>query len=458
VNSGLFFFLALSVGSRSRFQEFQIKYMKAAVHSEKLPRVVIVGAGFGGLAAARALRKAPVNVLLIDKSNHHLFQPLLYQAATATLAPAEIATPVRQLLAKQANVTVVFAEVSGVLPEKRQVLVNYLDRRDAPLDYDFLILATGASHNYFGHDEFADFAPGLKNLNNATSIRDRILRAFEIAEIEDDPNAHQDLLTFVLVGAGPTGVELAGAIAELRRFTLAGDFRRVNPANARIILVQSGPRILPTFHEELSRAAHARLEELGVEIRTGARVTQVDSKGIVSGNERISSRTVIWTAGVAPSPAGGWLGVPTDKSGRVIVQPDCSVPGHPEVFVIGDTALFEHGGKPLPGVAQVALQQGKYAGTVIAARVTKAAAPPPFRYFDKGNMAVVGRNFAVLEIGSIRCAGFFAWLVWGVVHLLFLAAGGNRIRVMAQWIWSYFTRQRGSRLILGTGGKSPLFD
>jgi NADH dehydrogenase len=431
--------------------------MESAPLSETLPRVVIVGGGFGGLAAARGLRKAPVRVLLIDKSNHHLFQPLLYQVATATLAPAEIAAPVRQLLAKQRNATVAFAEVSGVDRARRQVLVNYLDRRDAPLDYDYLILATGASHNYFGHEEFASFAPGLKNLNNATSVRDRILRAFELAEIEDDPKEHQDLLTFVLVGAGPTGVELAGAIAELRRFTLAADFRRVNPDSARIILVQSGPRILPTFHEKLAQAAHQRLEELGVEIRTGSRVTSVDAKGVVVNDERIFSRTVIWTAGVTPSPAGKWLGVPTDKSGRVMVQPDCSVPGNPEVFVIGDTASFDHRGKPLPGVAQVAMQQGKYVASVIAARTTQEVAPPPFRYFDRGSMAVVGRNFAVLEIGGFRRSGFTAWIVWGVVHLLFLAAPGNRVRVIAQWLWGYLTRQRGSRLILGPGGDSPLF-
>src|SRR4030095_2617328 len=263
---------------------------------------------------------------------------------------------------------------------KRQVLVNYLDRRDAPFDYDYLVLATGASHNYFGHEEFADFAPGLKNLNDATSIRDRILRAFELAEIEHDPKEHLDLLTFVLVGAGPTGVELAGAIAELRRFTFASNFRRVNPADARSILVQSGPRILPTFHEKLSRAAHERLEELGVEIRTGGRVTGVDSKGGPIGGERICTRTGLWNAGVTPSPAGKWLGLPTDKSGRVVVQPDCSAPGHPEVFVIGDTASFDNGGKPLPGVAQVALQQGRSVASGTAGAYTDAAAPPAFHH------------------------------------------------------------------------------
>jgi NADH dehydrogenase len=423
-----------------------------------VPKVVIVGGGFGGLATARALRNAPARVLLIDKSNHHLFQPLLYQVATATLAPAEIATPIRQLVHRQQNTTVGFGEVNGVDTGRRQVLVNYLDRRNAPIDFDYLVVATGASHNYFGHEEFADFAPGLKELNNATSIRDRILRAFEFAEIEDDPKEHQDLLTFVLVGAGPTGVELAGAIAELRRFTLASDFRRVNPRDARIILVQSGPRILPTFHESLSKAAHHRLEKLGVEIRTGSKVSAVDAKGVLINEERISSRTVIWTAGVTPSPAGNWLGAAKDKSGRVIVDPHCEVPGLPGVFVIGDTASFDAGGKPLPGVAQVALQQGKHVGAVIAARLADKPVPGPFRYFDKGNLAVVGRHFAVLEIGRFHRAGFLAWLVWLVVHLLFLAAPGNRIRVISQWLWSYVTHQRGSRLILGSGGAVPLLD
>lgn len=432
--------------------------MEIPAPSPKLPLVVVVGAGFGGLTVARALRKAPVRVLVIDRSNHHLFQPLLYQVATSTLGPQEIGTPVRQLLAKQPNAVVALAEVNGVDLAKREVIVNYLDRRDYPIHFDYLVLATGASHNYFGHEEFAKFAPGLKNLNNATAIRDRILRAFELAEMEDDPKQHQDLLTFVLVGGGPTGVELAGAIAELRRYTFSSDFRRVDPSSARIILVQGNERILPTFHPKLSEAAQERLEEMGVEIRTKARVTHVDEKGVMVNDERISSRTVIWTAGVTPSLAGQWLGAPADKSGRVIVGRDCSVPGNPGVFVIGDTASFEERGGPLPGVAQVAMQQGKYVASVIAARERQEAAPPPFRYFNKGSMAVVGRNFAVLEIGNVRMAGFVAWIVWGMVHLLFLAAQGNRIRVIVQWVWSYFTGQRGSRLILGPGGDTPLFD
>ncbi len=425
---------------------------------KQLPRVYIVGAGFGGLAVARSLRNAPVEVVIVDRSNHHLFQPLLYQAATATLSPAEIATPIRQLVGRQSNTSVFLSEVSGVDTEKRQVLVDYLDKRGEPFGYDFLVLATGASHNYFGHEEYADFAPGLKNLGDANSIRDRILRAFEVAEEEKDPKEHQDILTFVLVGGGPTGVELAGTIAELRRFTLAPEFRRVNPANARIILVNGGPRILASFHEELSKAAQRRLESLGVEVRSNAHVTKIDAKGVMIGDERIASRTVIWTAGVKPSPAAQWLHVPADHSGRVLVEPNCGVPNLPGVFVIGDTALFMENGKPLPGVAQVAMQQGKYVASVIVAQLANKPAPPPFRYFDKGNLAVVGRNFAILEVGRIRLSGYLAWLVWAFIHILFLAAFGNRLRVITQWGWSYLTQQRGARLILGSGGKNPLFD
>ena len=424
----------------------------------KRPRVVIVGGGFGGLSAARALRNAPVDVILVDRANHHLFQPLLYQVATSILAPGAIGAPIRQLVAAQPNASVFMAEVSGLDVARRQVLIDYLNHRGVPFRYDYLILATGASHNYFGHEEFAEFAPGLKQLTDATTIRDRILRAFEVAEEVADPKMHQDLLTFVLVGGGATGVELAGSIAELRRFTLKSEFRRVNPAEARIILVEGSPRVLGAFHPDLSRAAQKRLEELGVEVRTGVHVTKIDALGVMIGDERIASRTVVWTAGVKPSPAAKWLGVPADKAGRVVVNQDCSVPEREGVFVIGDTALFMEKGKPLPGVAQVAMQQGKYVASVIEAQLQGRTAPKPFRYFDKGSMAIVGRNFAVMEVGSIRMAGFIAWLAWATIHVLFLAAFGNRISVMSQWIWTYLSHKRGSRLILGSGGKNPLFD
>jgi len=424
----------------------------------KRPRVIIVGGGFGGLAAAQALRNVPVDVILIDRANHHLFQPLLYQVATSILAPGDIGTPIRSLLATQANTSVFMAEVSGVDVGHRQVLVDYLTHRAVPFEYDYLILATGATHNYFGHEEFAEFAPGLKQLTDATTIRDRILRAFEIAEETDDPKMHQDLLTFVLVGGGATGVELAGSIAELRRFTLQQEFRRLNPNEARIILIEGSPRVLHSFHPDLSRAAQKRLEDLGVEVRTGVHVTSIDATGVMIGDERIASRTVVWTAGVKPSPASKWLDVPTDKAGRVVVQPDCSVPDRPGVFVIGDTACFQAKGKPLPGVAQVALQQGKYVAAQIEAHVLGHRPPGPFKYFDKGSMAIVGRNFAVMEVGNIRLAGFIAWLAWALIHVMFLAAFRNRFAVVTQWIWTYLSHKRGSRLILGSGGKNPLFE
>src|SRR5499425_2435736 len=303
-----------------------------------LPHVVIVGGGFGGLATARALRHAPIHITLIDRSNHHLFQPLLYQVATATLAPGDIAAPIRHLLRRQRNVTVAMAEVTGVDAANRRVLVNYLGRPDVPYAYDYLILATGSSHSYFGHNEFAPFAPGIKSLADAESVRAKVLKAFETAEIEEDPAKHQDLLTFVLVGAGPTGVEMAGALAELRRFTLRSDFRRIDPLKARIILAEAGPRILANFPEALSRKAQARLESVGVEVRLGQPVRAIDEEHVVIGDENIPCRTVIWTAGVAPSPAGKWLNAPTDRAGRVRIQPDLTVPGHPEIFVVGDTA------------------------------------------------------------------------------------------------------------------------
>ena len=413
-----------------------------------LPHVVIVGGGFGGLAAARSLKDAPVRVTVLDRRNHYLFQPLLYQVATAVLAPGEIATPIRQLLRKQHNATVGLLEVTGVDLEGRRVLVTPVGNEITSFPYDYLVLATGVAQSYFGHDEFAKFAPGVKSLDDATAVRARVLRAFETAEMETDPSRHRDLLTFVLVGAGPSGVELAGALVEMTRMTLKSNFRRIDPTSARIILIEGGPRILPAFAEELSRKADRRLRREGVEIRTGSTVECIDENGVVVGGERIQSRTVIWTAGVAPSPAGRWLNAPTDRAGRVRVQPDLTVPGRPEIFVVGDTAHLEQDGRPLPGVAQVAMQQGRYAGTVIASRVAGRAAPAPFRYFDKGNLAVIGRNFAILETGRLRLSGFPAWCVWAGIHLAFLPANGNRLMVARQWAWTYLTKQLGSRLIL----------
>jgi NADH:ubiquinone reductase (H+-translocating) len=412
------------------------------------PHVVIVGGGFGGLAVARGLRKAPVQVTLVDRANHHLFQPLLYQVATAMLAPAEIATPLRQILGPQANATVLLAEVTGVDAARRVVFLCIPGGARRELTYDQLVLATGARHSYFDRHEFADHSYGLKSLPDALAIRDGILRAFEAAELEDDAATQRELLTFVLVGAGPTGVEMAGAIAELRHYTLQRDFRRINPRLARICLIEAAPRILLSFPEELARRAQRRLEELGVEVLTGKPVGGIDERGVLVGGERIGSRTVIWTAGVEASPAGRWLGVSTDRVGRVQVGLDCGVSGLTGVFVIGDTASFEQDGKPLPGVAQVALQQGDYVASVIASRVQSGAPPVPFHYRNLGNLAIVGRGFALLETDHRRMAGHVAWLVWALVHIMQLAAFMNRLRVMVQWAWAYFTRQAGSRLIV----------
>ena len=412
------------------------------------PRVVIVGGGFGGLAAAKALRKTNAQVILIDRQNHHLFQPLLYQVATSVLSPGQIASPIRGILGKQRNTMVILGDVTGVDSDRRCVFVDSVDREGVVLEFDYLILATGASHSYFGHDEFERFAPGLKSLADAVSIRNRVLRAFEQAEAEEDPQSHRDLLTFVLVGAGPTGVEMASAMADLMSRALRSEFRRIDPTSARVILVDMGSRVLATFSEKLSAAAKRRLEELGVEIRLGHGVDHIDADGVIVAGERIASKTVIWTAGVAPSPAGKWLKASTDRAGRVRVQPDLTVTGHPEIVVVGDTASLEQDGRPLPGVAQVAMQQGRYAGRLIHRRITARPAPPPFRYFDKGNMAVVGKGFAVLESGRLRLSGFLAWMAWAAVHLEFLAQSSLRVSVFVQWVWTYLTGQRGSRLIV----------
>ena len=415
---------------------------------EKVPVVVIVGAGFGGLAAARSLKGSPLKVILIDRTNHHLFQPLLYQVATSVLAPGQIASPIRGILQGSKNTTVLLGNVTAVDVVSKHVIADNQDRVAVPVSFDYLILATGQTHSYFGHNEYEPYAPGLKSLADAVALRNKILGAFEMAEAEEDPARHKDLLTFVLVGAGPTGVELASAIAIMIQSTLKREFRRIDPASARIVLIDMAHRPLGTFAPKLSEAALKRLTKLGVEVLLGKGVDSIDGDGVTVAGERIISKTVIWTAGVAPSLAGKWLNAETDRAGRVKIQPDLSVQGHPEVFVVGDTASFEQDGKPLPGVAQVAMQQGRYAGKYIARQVMGQALPGPFRYFDKGNLAVVGKGFAVLESGKVCISGFPAWMVWAAVHLQFLAQSSLRVSVLVQWAWTYCTGQRGSRLIV----------
>jgi len=415
-------------------------------------KVVIVGAGFGGLAAAKALRKTPASVVLIDRTNHHLFEPLLYQVATSVLTPGQIASPIRAIFRRQKNATVILGEVTGVDKDKKCVFFSDADRENVPIPYDYLVLATGVTQSYFGHNEYAQYAPGLKTLVDAVAVRNKVLQAFEQAEAEEDPSRHRDLLTFILVGAGPTGVEMSAALAVLVRSTLQSEFRRIDPASARVVLVDMAPRVLPTFSEDLSTAAKERLQKLGVEVRLGHSVDLIDADGIIVAGERIFSKTVIWTAGVAPSPAGKWLNVDTDRAGRVRVQPDLTVPAHPEIFVVGDTASLDQNGKPLPGVAQVALQQGRYAGKLIHSRIVGGSTPKPFKYFDKGNMAVVGKGFAVLQTGKIHLSGFSAWLAWAAVHLEFLTTSSLRVSVFVQWVWTYVTGQRGSRLIVNHHG------
>jgi NADH dehydrogenase FAD-containing subunit len=416
--------------------------------SEHLPIVVIVGGGFGGLAAAKALKRTPARVNLIDRTNHHLFQPLLYQVATSVLTPGQIGSPIRGILRNQRNTSVFLGEVTGVDQAEQCVICRDADRENVRIQYDYLILATGAGPSYFGHDEFSKYAPGLKSLADAVAIRNKVLGAFEQAEAEEDPSRHRDLLTFVLVGAGPTGVEMASAIAILVRNTLRSEFRRIDPALARIVLIDQSPRILGSFSEGLSSAAKQRLEELGVEVRLGSGVEQVDGTGVNVAGERIASNTVIWTAGVSPSPAAKWLKAESDRAGRVRVHNDLTVPGHPEIFVVGDTAALDQDGHPLPGVAQVAMQQGRYAGRLIDRRIAGKPALRPFRYFDKGNMAIVGKGFAVLQSGRVRVSGLLAWLAWAAVHLEFLGQSSLRASVFLQWVWTYLTGQRGSRLIV----------
>jgi NADH dehydrogenase len=411
-----------------------------------LPRVVIVGAGFGGLWAAKALANAPVEVTIIDRENHHLFQPLLYQVATAALSPADVAAPIRGIVGAYRNITVMLGDVSGVDVAARAVSIA--GGRRVP--YDYLILATGARHAYFGHDDWEPFAPGLKRIEDATEIRRRILIAFERAENETDPDERRLLMNLLIVGGGPTGVELAGAIAELARRALAKDFRNIDPRDTRIILVEAGPRLLPSMPEDLSEEALQRLQRLGVEVRLGAAVTAVDASGVTIGRARLDARTVIWAAGVAASPAGQWIGAKCDRAGRIEINPDLTVPDHPEIFAIGDTALmFDAAGRPLPGVAPVAKQQGRYVGSLIKTRLHSAERIEPFSYRNYGNLATIGRKAAVIDFGWIRLRGFVAWLIWMVAHVYFLIGFRNRIIVALNWLWAYFTFQRGARLITG---------
>ena len=415
------------------------------------PRVVIVGAGFGGLEAALKLRHAPAQVTVIDRNNHYVFQPLLYQVATAYLSPADITAPIRNVLRHQRNTEVLLAEVTDVDVAARRVLIRDETTGAARgVPYDYLVLATGAGQSYFGRDEWEAYAPGLKSIPDAIALRRKVLLAFEEAEMaaETDPRRVRSLLTFVIVGGGPTGVELAGAIAELAHRTLRGDFRHIQVMSTRIVLVEALPRLLNTFPESLSEKAARKLQRLGVEVRTGERVEQVDEDGVVVAGQRIEARTVIWAAGVKASPAGAWLGAETDRAGRVMVNGDLTLPGHPEIFVLGDTASAAgDDGKPLPGVAPVAMQQGRYVGRTIRERIEGRENPRPFKYFNKGNLATIGRSFAIADFGFARASGFIAWVLWLAVHIMYLIGFRNRLLVMFQWAWAYFTYERGARII-----------
>lgn len=408
-----------------------------------VPHVVVIGGGFGGLYVARSLEHAPVRVTVIDRQNYHLFQPLLYQVATAALSPADIATPIRSILAKQKNATTLLAEAVDIDLERREVVLD-----DGRVAFDYLVVATGARHSYFGHSEWETLAPGLKEIDDALAMRRRIFLSFEAAEREHDPERRAALLTFVVVGGGPTGVELAGALGEITRETLTHDFRSIDPAQARIFLVDSGARVLRSYPERLSQSAQEQLEKRGVTVLTGSTVAAIDSNGVtVQSGERINAHTVLWAAGVVASPLGKALGVPLDAAGRVRVNPDLSVPGHPNIFVVGDlAALANKRGEQLPGVAQVAIQGGKS----IAANIVRAIEhrpSEPFHYRDYGSMATIGRNAAVAQIGHLELTGFFAWMAWVMIHLLWLIGFRNRIFVMMQWAWVYVSHKRGARLI-----------
>jgi NADH dehydrogenase len=416
------------------------------------PRVVVIGAGFAGLNAAKALANAPVDVTVVDRKNHHTFQPLLYQVALAVLSPAEIASPVRTVLRRAKNTEVLLGEVTGFDLQKRVVRLG--DRLDGlDLSYDYLIVAAGATHAYFGHPEWEAFAPGLKTLEDATEIRRRILMAFETAERELFAGRTPPPLNFVVVGAGPTGVELAGAISDIAGRHLTKEFRSIDPRRSRIILLEGGPRVLPAYPEDLSASAERQLREMGVEVRTNAMVTNIEPGLVSVGHEKIPASVILWGAGVSASPLGRMLGVPTDKAGRVIVQPDLTLPEHPEVFVTGDLAsATRHNGQPVPGVAPAAIQMGKFA----ARQIKRSVAGKPrekFEYLDKGSLATIGRSRAVADIGKLHISGYFAWLAWLFVHLLFLIGFRNRLFVMIEWAWAYLTYNHSARLITDPGEK-----
>ena len=412
--------------------------------STKVPHVVIVGGGFGGLQAAKKLGQQPVEVTIIDHNNFHLFQPMLYQVSTGGLSPSDITTPLRAILHGQRNTGVLMAEVTGIDVQQRQVL---MDDHQA-ISYDYLIVATGAGNNYFGHQEWEKLAPGMKSINDALTIRRMVLSAFEAAEREPDEAKRKALLTFVLVGGGPTGVELTGAIADLAHQSLKGDFHHIHPSTARIVLVQGGKRILHQFPQSLADAATKKLQQMGVEIRLGVHVKEVKPDGVMIGDEHFAAENVIWTAGVKASSAGEWLHADVDHDGRVKVQSDLSVPGHANIFVIGDTALLEQNGKPLPGLAPVAMQEADYVASVIVDRVAGRTSQKPFHYFDKGTLAMVGRSFGIVDIGPLHFTGFLAWLTWILVHIMLLINARNRVLTTMQYAWTYLTYQRGAQVIL----------
>ncbi|MGA3107675.1 MAG: NAD(P)/FAD-dependent oxidoreductase [Terriglobales bacterium] len=409
------------------------------------PRVVIIGAGFGGLTAAQRIAHLPVEVTVLDRRNHHIFQPLLYQVATAGLSPGEIAAPIRWILRSYSNIEVLLEEAIDFKLDQKQIVT-----RERVIDYDFLIIASGATHAYFGHDEWEPFAPGLKTIEDALEIRRRVLLAFELAERQSASGHGDPPLQFVVVGGGPTGVELAGTLAEIARHALNNEFRNIDPRHSRILLIEGGPRVLPSYSEDLSRKAEEQLRHLGVEVRTSHMVTGIEPGAVWIGNERIAAPVILWAAGVAASPLGKKLGASVDRAGRVLVQPDLSVPGHPEVFVIGDlAALRDENGRMLPGVAQVAIQQGTFAAEMIG-RDLEHQPRRDFHYHDKGSLATIGRAAAVAQIGKLKLSGYFAWLAWLFIHILFLIGFRNRLIVMIQWASSYLTYERGARLITGS--------